>query len=523
MAVRIVLFQGEQKLAVELEDGKYRVGRDDRAEIIIPNPTVSSRHAELEIRGDHVTVRDLGSSNGTFINGVRLEGSSANNVTASDDIQFGSSRIAIEPRAARKESGKPAPPTEKMEAVPPPPPKAKAAAETPKAAAKPAPAMKPAAAAHEKAAAPQKPRKAGISWTLRYWLGGAVAIVTVVVLVFFMSLYADAQEERLRLVNRYQALAAQYVHVLESESRQVPPPILDESLKEPVRIIDREGHILYPENMAKDEEGQPRLFEPLLEKETKKVMERAKVELRSISVTDDKNQAIEAFSYPVRSGGDLLGYVVARPGHLSSQVKFRLLTLLIAALLALIVLHFAISPVHRRIKTHIEQLTGKLSPLVAGFVDTLPRDPGLPELDALTDEVEKVIRRVQSSSAGEEVKGTAEKVSFVKHLGPLVAAADMPWCFIGGDFEVLSMSDELKSLREFANAKVGSSIFETGLSNVQSKQLVQAITEARQSDKGASRLALQKSGVSVTYDVWAKKFTEAGKQVVGLIFKPESE
>jgi len=100
----------------------------------------------------------------------------------------------------------------------------------------------------------------------------------------------------------------------------------------------------------------------------------------------------------------------------------------------------------------------------------------------------------------------------------------MPWCFIGGDFEVLSMSDELKSLREFGSAKIGTSIFETGLSNVQSKQLVQAITEARQSDdKGSSRLALQKSGVSVTYDVWAKKFTESGNQVVGIIFKPESE
>ncbi len=239
---------------------------------------MSSRHAEIEIKGDEVTVTDLGSSNGTFINGVRLEGSKPNKVTASDDIQFGSSRIAIEIRR-KDEPVKPAPPTRKMDAVeappkreekaPPKPPSAPAA--PPKAAAKPQ--------ASAKAAEPEK-EGGGMAWTARYWVAGAIALMAVMLLMFFVEYYADSQDQGIRLANRYKNLASQYVHILgEEDVRVVPTPVTDRSLLTPFRILNAEGEILYPESLSVDEEGNPQIFAPLIDPKTSKVRDRAKAGL----------------------------------------------------------------------------------------------------------------------------------------------------------------------------------------------------------------------------------------------------
>jgi len=50
------------------------VGRDPACNWVIDLPMVSSRHALLTRRNDQVVIKDLGSSNGTFVNGQRVEG-----------------------------------------------------------------------------------------------------------------------------------------------------------------------------------------------------------------------------------------------------------------------------------------------------------------------------------------------------------------------------------------------------------------------------------------------------------------
>ncbi len=46
------------------------IGRDPEAEVCIAEVlSISRRHARLEYRGDHVTLEDLGSTNGTYLNG----------------------------------------------------------------------------------------------------------------------------------------------------------------------------------------------------------------------------------------------------------------------------------------------------------------------------------------------------------------------------------------------------------------------------------------------------------------------
>ena len=49
------------------------VGRGTEADLRINDPGVSRRHAELRLEGDGVVVEDLGSTNGTLVDGERVE------------------------------------------------------------------------------------------------------------------------------------------------------------------------------------------------------------------------------------------------------------------------------------------------------------------------------------------------------------------------------------------------------------------------------------------------------------------
>lgn len=49
------------------------LGRDPRCDVVIPNRQISRRHARVFRQGEGIWVEDLGSKNGTFINGERVE------------------------------------------------------------------------------------------------------------------------------------------------------------------------------------------------------------------------------------------------------------------------------------------------------------------------------------------------------------------------------------------------------------------------------------------------------------------
>lgn len=79
-----------------LVQGAFEVGREpETAEICLPIPTVSGRHALLRLDANNIlSVTDLGSTNGTYINGKELEPQQETCVNIQDEIVFGDSHLA---------------------------------------------------------------------------------------------------------------------------------------------------------------------------------------------------------------------------------------------------------------------------------------------------------------------------------------------------------------------------------------------------------------------------------------------
>ena len=57
----------------ELTANAIIIGREADADIQIQAPAISRNHAKLSRRPQGYWIEDLGSSNGTFVNGIRLE------------------------------------------------------------------------------------------------------------------------------------------------------------------------------------------------------------------------------------------------------------------------------------------------------------------------------------------------------------------------------------------------------------------------------------------------------------------
>ena len=85
MPFKLISISGDQSF--ELREGATLVvGRASSSDIPLFDPTISRRHAELACEHTAVHVRDLGSSNGTFVNDARVD---AADVRPGDVLTFG--------------------------------------------------------------------------------------------------------------------------------------------------------------------------------------------------------------------------------------------------------------------------------------------------------------------------------------------------------------------------------------------------------------------------------------------------
>src|SRR5436190_4396750 len=103
--MRFKLISADNLQTFELKSGAPMVvGRAPTSDIPVFDPTISRRHAEVTTNENGVHVRDLGSSNGTFHNGQRVESCT---VAISDTITFG--KVAVKLNSSTPGAPAPAP------------------------------------------------------------------------------------------------------------------------------------------------------------------------------------------------------------------------------------------------------------------------------------------------------------------------------------------------------------------------------------------------------------------------------
>ncbi len=73
------------------------IGRDPAADISIPDSSISRKHAKITREGSVVKIEDLGSSNGTAVNGKKLEAGNVAKLAKEDLIKLGNSIVKYLP------------------------------------------------------------------------------------------------------------------------------------------------------------------------------------------------------------------------------------------------------------------------------------------------------------------------------------------------------------------------------------------------------------------------------------------
>ena len=105
---------GQQGLSGKLAPGSYKVGSSQECHIQLQDPAVSGRHATFLVTDNEFKVTDLGSTNGTFIDGRRLSANEPVEAAIGSCLKIGSVEIILR--------GPAIPPLPKPDAVPTTPP-----------------------------------------------------------------------------------------------------------------------------------------------------------------------------------------------------------------------------------------------------------------------------------------------------------------------------------------------------------------------------------------------------------------
>lgn len=95
-ALVLAVVEGPKELrGVKLPiSGPIVIGRSPGADIVIADDFVSARHARVTPAGDGALLEDLGSTNGTVLDGARIVG--VEPVTAGSKIQLGTVTLKVE-------------------------------------------------------------------------------------------------------------------------------------------------------------------------------------------------------------------------------------------------------------------------------------------------------------------------------------------------------------------------------------------------------------------------------------------
>lgn len=87
MQVVLIMFRADgERRSFSLPKDTTVIGRREDCDLRIPLAEVSRKHCKFTIDGETLTVEDMGSSNGTYVNGERVQNAA---VQAGDTVQVG--------------------------------------------------------------------------------------------------------------------------------------------------------------------------------------------------------------------------------------------------------------------------------------------------------------------------------------------------------------------------------------------------------------------------------------------------
>lgn len=87
MHANLVLFKkNDSQNVISLSSNVTVIGRRHDCDLRVPLPLISRRHCQLSKENDIITIRDLNSSNGTYVNGKRI---SEKKINAGDYVKIG--------------------------------------------------------------------------------------------------------------------------------------------------------------------------------------------------------------------------------------------------------------------------------------------------------------------------------------------------------------------------------------------------------------------------------------------------
>lgn len=101
--IRVRVLLGDRLVSTAVLDHlPITIGRAETSEVVLADPLVSRAHARIEEEGDRVVLRDLGSRNGTYVAGDRVE---KREVVGGESIRIGRFVLAVEGAAGEGATG----------------------------------------------------------------------------------------------------------------------------------------------------------------------------------------------------------------------------------------------------------------------------------------------------------------------------------------------------------------------------------------------------------------------------------
>jgi predicted component of type VI protein secretion system len=98
MALKVLIRSGDLKTppSITFDAPRIVVGRGEGSEVRLPDPSVSHRHASIRQRGTDYVIVDEGSTNGTFVGGVRLSPQAPRVVRSGELVRVGRVWLELE-------------------------------------------------------------------------------------------------------------------------------------------------------------------------------------------------------------------------------------------------------------------------------------------------------------------------------------------------------------------------------------------------------------------------------------------